>query len=364
MEKLVVVIDDKIPFIKGVFENCADVRYIKGSAINAECVRDADALIVRTRTMCDESLLRGSNVKCVLTATIGYDHIDTEYCEKNNIYWKNAEGCNALAVQQYVVSALSYLCRKQRNNLQNLTLGIVGVGHVGITVKNFADALGIKYLLCDPLKAKIDKSNIYVSLDEIAEKCNAITFHTPLTFDGECPTFHLADKSFLQSLKKSPILINAARGEVFDTQAIIDARKQGLCSALAIDCWEQEPQINRELLALADVATPHIAGYSADGKANATMACISEMIKFFDLKMDMPSYPQLPIPKNQEIDFQCYEQLFCAVYDIAADSATLKQHPEDFEKMRSEYNLRRDFISYSVNPINSSLLKLGFKAKN
>lgn len=346
MNKPTIIIDDKIPYIKGVFEAHAKVQYVPGKEMDALCVQKADALVVRTRTRCDEQLLRNSSVKCILTATIGYDHIDTNYCEKHNIYWKNAEGCNALAVQQYVASAMAAIAKDNEKDMSNFTVGVVGVGHVGSTIVDFCRTQNISVLLNDPFKERTDKHNNYVSLQEICERCDVITFHTPLTYNGEFPTYHIANSKLLQSLKRKPLLINAARGEVFDTQAVIEARKQNLCSALVVDCWENEPNINRELLALTDIATPHIAGYSADGKANATMACIKELVRFFGFDMKVPPYPTLPEPENKHPECDNLADFLLAVYDIKNDSDALKKSPEDFEKMRGNYHLRRDYCAY------------------
>jgi erythronate-4-phosphate dehydrogenase len=377
--KATIIIDDKIPFIKGVLDDKANIIYLNGADINNENVKNADALIIRTRTRCDEKLLKNSSVKYIATATIGFDHIDTEYCRTNNISWTNAPGSNAGSVEQYIASALMLLQQKRKIELSSAIVGIVGVGNVGKRVAAFCKNIGVKTLLNDPPRQRAEKNTNFVSLDEIAEKCNIITFHTPLNVSGEDKTFHLADKHFLASLRKKPTIINAGRGEIIETEALRNAQKQELISGIVLDCWENEPEIDRELLQICDISTPHIAGYSADGKANATSACVQYISKCFDLKLNDWIVKNIPQPTQSEINIDNLQlndkntilaKAILYSYNIEEDCIRLKENPQAFEKLRNNYPLRREFSSYSVSlsqenkEVEQLLEKLGFQITN
>ena len=286
-----VIIDHKIPYIKEAISRIADeVVFLPGNAFTKEEVKDADALIVRTRTTCNRELLEGSQVKFIATATIGYDHIDTEYCREAGITWTNCPGCNAGSVEQYVHSVLLLLKREKGLDLEKSTIGIVGVGHVGSRVKRMAEGLGMNVLLNDPPRAEQGESG-FVDLETIARECDVITFHTPLSRERRYATFHLVNHEFLVSLKRTPYIINSSRGEVVDTDALLVALAAGKVRDVVIDTWENEPDINHELLDVAFLATPHIAGYSADGKANATRMSLEALCKFFHIEATFDIMP-------------------------------------------------------------------------
>jgi erythronate-4-phosphate dehydrogenase len=255
-----VVIDDKIPYIKGALEPFADVVYLPGSKTTPEVVKNADAIITRTRTMCNEKLLAGSSVKFIATATIGYDHIDTAYCSQAGIEWTNAPGCNAKSVEQYIASALFTWALERRIKLREKTIGIVGLGNVGSKVARFCEIIGMKVLLNDPPRERAEGSNNFVSLETIQQQADIITFHVPLNMAGEDATFHMSNDLFFGKLARKPLVINSCRGEVFDTNAMKTALKSGVITDIIADCWENEPDIDRELLDMAYLATPHIAG--------------------------------------------------------------------------------------------------------
>ena len=321
-----VIVDHKIPYIKEAIGRIADeVVYLPGAEFTKEAVKDADALIVRTRTRCDRDLLEGSRVKFIATATIGYDHIDVAYCREAGIVWTNCPGCNAGSVEQYIHSVFRLLQQKKGLVLANATLGIVGVGHVGSRVARMAEELGMKVLLNDPPRADKGEQG-FVSLQTIAGACDVITFHTPLNREGDYRTFHLADEKFFDSLKRCPFLINVSRGEVVDTEALLAALSAGRVRDVVIDTWENEPSINRELLEAAFLATPHIAGYSADGKANATRMSLEALCRFFGVEADFVIVPAEG-PKD---------------YDPTRDSERLKASPEKFEWFRGNYPVRRE----------------------
>ena len=321
-----VIIDHKIPYIKEAVSRIADeVVFLPGNAFTKEAVKDADALIVRTRTKCNRELLEGSQVKFIATATIGYDHIDTEYCREAGITWTNCPGCNAGSVEQYVHSALLLLEEKKGLDLKNATIGVVGVGHVGSRVARMAEELGMKVLLNDPPRAEQGESG-FVDLATIARECDVITFHTPLNREGIYRTYHLVDEDFLFSLERTPFVINSSRGEVVDTASLLVALAAGKVKAAVVDTWEYEPRISRELMEVAFLATPHIAGYSADGKANATRRSLEALCRFFGIEANFCILPPEG-PKG---------------YDPTQDSEWLKASPEKFEWFRGNYPLRRE----------------------
>lgn len=324
-----VVIDHKIPYIKEAIEKIADkVVYLSGEAFTPEAVKDADALIVRTRTKCNRGLLEGSRVKFIATATIGYDHIDTAYCQEAGIAWTNCPGCNAGSVEQYIHAVLLLLQEKKGLDLQKATLGIVGVGHVGSRVKRMAEALGMKVLLNDPPRADQGEEG-FVDLETIVRECDVITFHTPLNREGKYATYHLVNEDLLFSLERIPYIINASRGEVVDTASLLAALAAGKVKAAVIDTWEYEPRISRELLEVAFLATPHIAGYSADGKANATRMSLEALCKFFHIEAEFDILP--PEGPND--------------YDPTRDSEWLKAAPGKFEWFRGNYPVRRESLA-------------------
>ncbi len=323
-----VVIDHKIPYIKEAIEKIADeVVFLPGNAFTPEAVKDADALIVRTRTRCNRELLEGSQVKFIATATIGYDHIDTAYCQEAGITWTNCPGCNAGSVEQYIFSTLCLLKEKKGVDLEKAVLGIVGVGHVGSRVKRMAEALGMKVLLNDPPRADRGEEG-FVDLETILRESDVITFHTPLNREGKYATYHLVDENLLFSLKRTPFIINASRGEVVDTASLLAALAAGKVRGAVIDTWEYEPCISRELLEVAFLATPHIAGYSADGKANATRMSLEALCRFFGIEADFKIVP----PEGPHD------------YDPTRDSEWLKAAPEKFEWFRGNYPIRRESL--------------------
>ena len=282
-----IVVDDKIPFIReAIAQISTDVIYKPGIAISPDDIHDADALIIRTRTRCDETLLKGSKVSFIATATIGYDHLDIEYLKRAHITWTNCPGCNANSVGQYIHSCLLLLEKEKGYNLSKTTVGLVGVGHVGHAVIEAIRPLGVQILLNDPpqkeaLRKAGKPHEFFLKMEELQEKCDIISFHTPLITKGPYPTFHLANKTFFNALKEQPIIINTSRGAVVDNTDVLQALKDGIIRDAIIDTWENEPNINQELLNLIYIGTPHIAGYSADGKANATRMALTALCNHF-----------------------------------------------------------------------------------
>ncbi len=338
-----IVIDEKIPYLKDVLAELGHEIVSKpGVDISRDDVADADALFVRTRTRCDARLLEGSSVRFIGTATIGYDHIDTVYCNGNGILWRNAAGCNAGAVLQYVQSVIY----QWRSCVKGLSLGVVGVGEIGSRVAEWAANAGMVVYKNDPPKEAEGMSGL-VSLEEIASKCDIITFHTTLEREGAFPSLHLADKVFFDSLKRCGLLINASRGEVVDNIALLDAVKNGNVADIALDVWENEPCVNGELLEKAFVATPHIAGYSAEGKMNATRMVLDAFLEFAGYTGRKPRL-QLPPPENDTIDASSECEALLSIYSPLDDTVLLKNSPADFEELRNSYKLRREPSSYKI----------------
>ena len=352
-----VVADDKIPFLKGVLEPYADVVYLPGARITPAGVADADAIFTRTRTNCNEALLRQSRVRLIVTATIGYDHIDTVYCEANGIRWVNAPGCNSSSVQQYITAALLLVAKEKSLNLADMTLGVIGVGNVGSKVAKAGAALGMRVLLNDPPRAEKEGDAQFTSLEQLLEQSDIVTCHTPLTKEGPYPTYHLSSAGFFEQMKDRSVYINTARGAVTDSTALKQAARSKL-SGYILDVWEGEPHLDLELMENALISTPHIAGYSSDGKANGTAVCVNEFCRFFGLDILPDWYPDTipapPMPTLIEIncDGKTEQQvLYEAVthtYPIWEDSLRLKQMPAGFEEQRGNYWMRREFGSFTI----------------
>ncbi len=348
-----IIADDTIPYLKGIAEPVADVVYLQSKAFTPEAVRDADALIVRSIDKCTRELLEGSRVKLITTATIGFDHIDTHYCEDAGITWKNAPGCNAASVGLYVLAALTALSLKREEPLRGKVLGIVGVGHVGRIVEKLATAIGMKVLRNDLPRADLEGGSGFVSLETIAQEADIITLHVPLTRDGRYPTWHLANKDFFGKLQKRPWFINSCRGAVHDTAALLQAKKNGQISELILDCWENEPNIDRELLSLTSIATPHIAGFSADGKANATRMCLEAIERFFHLHLERIGEVRPPKPAQPVIDLDHWdkhrlEQAVLTCFNPLRVDQRLREKPEQFEYFRNHYEHPREFSAYQL----------------
>ena len=329
-----VVIDNAIPYIKGILEPYAEVLYREGIDFRQEDVADADLLIIRTRTRCDASLLDGSSVKMIATATIGFDHIDLEYCQKHGIEVITAQGCNAAGVLQWVAAALALLSRKDGWTPPQRTLGIVGVGHVGRLVEQYARAWGFNVLRCDPPRKEREGGD-FIPLEELLSRSDIVTLHTPL----DRTTHHLINDRTMALMHNDAVLINASRGEVASTQTLLNSPQR-----LLIDVWEHEPEINRDLLAKAIVTTPHIAGYSSQGKANATAMVVRAAAKRFSLPLTDWYPEQVRITERQDIDWQTMCLTIQSHCDLEAESQRLKAAPGSFESMRNGYRYREEYF--------------------
>ena len=321
-----VVIDKGIPFLEGVFPPEIEVLHLSPEDITPEAVRYADALFVRTRTRINKELLHGSNIRFVATATIGFDHIDQDYCREAGIHWVSCPGCNAQAVCDYVEEAIASSPHRLIAS-SPITVGIVGYGHVGKLVAQMAERKGYKVLLSDP------PLGIGLPLEQLAPLCDIITFHTPLTRGGEYPTYHLCDANILRLCKPGTLIINAARGGIIDEQALLSCLnplpfREGMGVSTAIDCWENEPNLNQDLLKHVDLASFHIAGYSIQGKMNASEMCLRAFCEFFSLPILSINKKVVPLQGDSEPGW------------LKRISAQLKASPEHFEQLRKQYKLR------------------------
>ena len=340
-----VVADMDIPFLEGVFEPYGEVVYKKGLEISHEDVLDADALVVRTRTRCDAALLEGTSVKMIATATIGTDHIDLEYCRKAGIEVSNAAGCNAGGVMQYVFSALYGVAARKGIKIDESTIGIVGVGHVGSKIEAMAEYLGFNILRCDPPRAVAEGPEGFCSLEHLLEESDVVTLHVPL----DVTTRGMANADFFTLMKPGAIFINAARGEVVDEQALIEASPK--LGAIVIDTWNNEPDINEDLVDIADIATPHIAGYTFQGKQNGTAYAVQALARHFRLEELYDFFPAQDLPGHEPVllDLKGKNHGEIAAvsqynYPIFTDDFRFRMEPHKFEKLRSEYQYRREII--------------------
>ncbi|MDR2801623.1 MAG: 4-phosphoerythronate dehydrogenase [Prevotellaceae bacterium] len=332
-----IVADENIPLLQGVLEPYADVVYTPADAVCPALLKDADALLVRTRTRCDAKLLAHSSVRFIATATVGADHIDADYCRKHGITVFSAAGCNAAAVAQYVMTALLATAPLTGKEIQERTLGIIGVGNIGRLTSALAANLGIPVLLNDPPRAACEGEAGFVELDELLQCADIITLHVPLT----AHTRNMANHAFFERLRHGAIFINTSRGEVTDEAALLHHRKK--LSAVVLDVWQNEPHINPTVLAAADIATPHIAGYSVQGKCNATTMVVRALAAFFGVDA-LKNFTATSAAEKTYIDIPCdknrLQTLLTGAYPILEDDKLLRTQPQNFEQVRNSYPLR------------------------
>lgn len=358
-KQLKIVCSSSMPFAKEVFSTMGKVEVVDGPAISPAHVKDADILAVRSTTRINRDLLEGSAVRFIGTATIGTDHIDIDYLHRAGIEWCYAPGCNANSVSEYIASALLCLAADNGLSLVDKTMGIVGVGNVGSLVAEKAAALGMKILCNDPprVEAEGQPGPEFVELDQLLASSDFITMHVPLTPTGAHPTYHIADKNFFADMKPGAVFINAARGAVVDTPALLGSLKEGHIRHSVIDTWENEPLYNEQLLELADIGTPHIAGYSFEGKVAGTVMVYHEACRFlglnpqFTLDALLPPAPvsQVAPDGSANTPERILWSIVKQVYDISQDDSNLRQGPSGgrrgnhFRLLRKNYRQRREF---------------------
>ncbi len=342
-KRLKIVADKAIPFLEGVFDPYADMTYLPGDKIGPEDVKDADVLMIRTRTKCNAALLEGSKVKFIATATIGTDHIDFPYCDSKGIVVRNAPGCNAGGVMEYVFSALYGLASRRSISLQGDTIGIIGVGHVGSLIERMGRALGFKILKCDPPRAEAEGSFGFCDLEYLLQNSQIVTLHVPL----DETTRGMANSEFFSLMQPGAFFINAARGEVVCDDALKAAIPK--LGPVIIDTWNHEPDIDLDLMDKVAIATPHIAGYSYQGKQNGTAAAVRAVAHYFGITELYEFFPKTDLPENEavKLDLKDLNQGEIASvlqynYPIFTDDFMLRLNPENFDRLRSEYNYRRE----------------------
>lgn len=339
-----IVIDKAVPFIEGVLEPYAEVVYKDGEDICRSDIINADAMIIRTRTKCDGKLLRGTSVKMIATATIGTDHIDLDYCNRHHIFIKNAAGCNSGGVVNYVFSALYGVASRKSISLTDATIGIIGVGNVGHKVEMAARSLGFKVLLNDPPRAEIEGGSQFCGLDYLLANSDIVTLHVP----SNKRTHNLADEKFFAKMKVGAFFINAARGEIVKEKALLNAIPK--LGPVVIDTWKNEPDINRVLMDKVDIATPHIAGYSYQGKQLGTSMAVRGIARFFGITDLYDFFPEATDKGLEAVKLELRDKTQGEIastiqynYPIFTDDFMFRMKPDKFEELRKEYNYRREF---------------------
>ncbi|MDE6316990.1 MAG: 4-phosphoerythronate dehydrogenase [Muribaculaceae bacterium] len=337
MKKPRLIIESHVPCVPDALGEYFDIERLAPEDITPVAVAGADAMIVRTRTRCDAALLSGSSVRFIATATIGTDHIDRQWCESHGVTVVSAPGCNAPAVAQYVLASLLSLFPE---GLEGKTLGVVGVGHVGSIVADWARQLGMKVLTNDPPRAVREADFDNTPLQDLISEADIITFHVPHTVAGAYPTHHIADASMFSRMRDGAVVVNSARGPIVETEALIAALESGKISHAVIDCWEGEPEISQRLLELATVATPHIAGYSLNGKIRATMMVVNALCEFFGVGYRMTS--DIPAGAVACVSAEAVRRSYNPLTDtgLLREGVGKSDFAAHFERLRNKYALR------------------------
>ena len=359
---MLIVADENIPLLDAFFERFGEIRRVPGRSIDRATVEQADVLLVRSVTNVNRALLEGSNVRFVGTCTIGTDHLDLDYFQHAGITWSSAPGCNARGVVDYVLGSLLTLAEIEGVELAQRTYGVVGAGEVGGRLVKVLQGLGWKVLVCDPPRQAAEGGD-FVSLEQVIEQCDVISLHTPLKKHGAQSTWHLFDKDRLNQLKPGTWLINAARGPVVDNAALRDVllRREDLQAVL--DVWEGEPEVDVALAELCVLATPHIAGYSLDGKQRGTSQIYQAYCDFIGQPAEVSLSDLLPAPwlsqvtLNAESDPAWALAMLCrGVYDPRRDDAdfrrslvgSVNEQRAAFDALRKHYPLRREIDGLQV----------------
>jgi erythronate-4-phosphate dehydrogenase len=377
-----IIADANIPFAAECFSSIGKVEVVGGREITPDIVSDADVLLVRSITPVGPELLAGSKVRFVATATIGFDHIDVDFLQRNNIGFASAPGSNANSAAEYVIAGLLEIGRRYDLDLRDKSIGIIGVGNVGSRVERKCTALDMSVFLNDPPLQRQTGDAKYLPLKELFD-CDFVTLHTPLTFEGQDKTYHLADEGFFASLKKGCVFLNASRGGVVDSEALKAAIRSGRLRAVVLDVWENEPNVDAELLQMVDIGTPHIAGYSLDGKIVGMIMIYKSACEYFSVepKFDVgdflpePAVPELKVDPNVGNEQEVLRSAVQKVYRIAQDDERLRSilhkpaeiRGEFFDSLRKNYPIRKEFQNTRIvldapcKDIAAKLKGIGFK---
>ncbi len=355
--------DVNIPFVKECFRSIGEVMVMPGRAISAERIAESDCLLVRSASVVDKDLLEGGRVKFVGTATTGYDHIDSEYLRRRGIGFASAPGSNSNSVAEYVVAGLLSVGQKHKIKLEGASIGIIGVGNIGSKVERKCKALGMEVVLNDPPLRRRSGDERYRPVEEVLD-CDFVTLHTPLSYEGPDRTYHLADERFFESIKDGCVFINASRGVVTKTEAMKSAIKSGKVKAAVLDVWENEPDIDMELLRMVDISTPHIAGYSLDGKVNGMLMIYKSACEYFGIEavkdiedfLPEPGVPEIRLDNRDEDEEEIIHQAVQKVYPVNRDDFNTREiamvsegeRGRFFDKLREDYPVRREFQNTKV----------------
>jgi erythronate-4-phosphate dehydrogenase len=384
-----IIADENIPFVAECFSSVGEVEVVPGRGITPDVVADAEVLLVRSITPVGADLLAGSRVRFVGTATIGFDHIDIEYISRNKIGFASAPSSNANSAAEYIIAGLLNIAKQHSIDLEGKSIGIIGVGNVGSRVAKKCEALGINLYLNDPPLQRQTGDSKYLPIEDLFD-CDFVTLHTPLTFEGEDKTLHLTDEKFFKSLKTRCIFLNTSRGGVVDGIALKEAIGEGRLQAAVLDVWENEPNIDVDLFEMVDIGTPHIAGYSLDGKVVGMIMIYKVVCEYFGLeaKFDIdsflpaPAIPELKINPNSGSEQDILLGAVEKIYDIKADDVRLRQILETkaekrgmfFDGLRKRYPVRREFQNTkiiiatedteSTENLAEKLEGIGFKVKS
>ncbi len=359
---MILAVDEAIPYWEEAFTRLGEVRPFPGRKLRSADVRDADALVVRSVTNVNAALLEGSSVRFVGSATIGMDHVDTDYLRSRGIQFANAAGCNANAVSEYIVAALMRVAEQRRWTLREKSLAVIGAGNVGSRVEEKARALGMNVLLCDPpLRDQTGDERYHSSLDEVLN-ADILTLHVPLTTDGPYPTWHMLDKAIFDRLSSRQFLINSSRGPVVSGQDLKSALDGGKIAGAVLDVWEGEPEIDLSLLDLVEIGTPHIAGYSVNGKIRATSMIFEEVRICFGTSAEWdsrhldPPQREISVPADRPVE-ESLGSIVSQAYDILGDDGALRAlHSmpaagvrSAFDRLRNQYRFRPEFPHFTIN---------------
>ena len=370
-KNMLCIADENIPFVREAFATFGEVRTFPGRELTASHLKNADILLVRSVTTVNEQLLSGTGVKFVASATIGIDHIDLSYLKYNNIGFACAPGSNADSVAEYLLAALSFFSKKDRKPFSEMTLGVIGVGNIGGRVFRNALALGMNTILCDPPKERSTNCSLYRPLKEVLAEADIVSLHVPLENKGDDATVQMVNRSFLEEMKSGAVLINTSRGGIVDETALLDMRKK--LGGVVLDVWQREPEVNRELIEAATIATPHIAGYSYDGKIRGTVALYEAACAFFYRKTEWCVPESAFGEKRGDVPVNTSETAIAdtilSTYDIKEDDASfrkivamddLQQRAGYFDQLRRDYPKRYEFTHYTLkkNNVSTNVLRI------
>ncbi|PPI86710.1 4-phosphoerythronate dehydrogenase [Candidatus Pantoea edessiphila] len=371
-----ILADEAIPYVYELFKNTGNIFQVPHTQILGKEIIDTECLIIRSVTKINKNLIKGSLVKFIGTATSGIDHIDQEWLKKSGIFFSSAPGCNAIAVAEYVFSALLFLAENNNFQIKDRIVGIIGVGNIGSYLNKIFKAWGIKTLLCDPPRFDCGANDKFYSLTQIIKLADIITLHTPLLYEGKYKTLHMINKNLLLSLKPNTILINSSRGPIINNKELLEVLHLRKDIKVVMDVWEKEPKLSSRLLNKISIGTAHIAGHTLEGKMRAIIKLYQEWCKIVNKPQKTKLNKLLPMPifnniyLHGKVNQSVLKNLVYLIYDIHIDDSLLRNaiisKSFSFEKLRNNYRQRREWYSLKVvcdNYKSHKILKgIGFNA--